>query len=114
MAETANTIPAKGLGKLHFSDFWKSLFLAAIVNVLLTLYPVINSGHWPTHTDLSNMLTSTVAIIIGYLIKNLSTNNTGKILAKDEPVTTVPTEKLEDLKEKAAQADAIPTLPKIK
>lgn len=101
MAQDATTVPAKGLGSLKLSDFWKSLFLAAIVNVLLVLYPIIQGGHWPTSNDLQDMLKSTVAIIIAYLIKNLSTNNVGQILEKDKPVVHVDVETLNDLKEKA-------------
>jgi hypothetical protein len=47
------------------------------------------------------MLKSTVAIIIAYLIKNLSTNNVGQVLQKDNPVVNVDVSTLNDLKEKA-------------
>lgn len=75
---------APGLGKIQISDFWKSLFLAAITNVLMVLYPIINNGNWPDITDLNSMFKSTIAIIIAYLIKNLSTNNAGQLLKKDK------------------------------
>lgn len=104
MSQNASEIPPHGLGKLHISDFWKSLFLAAIVNLLLGIYPIINSGSWPTLTDFQDMLKSTVAIIIAYLIKNLSTNNVGQILTKDKPVITVPMEDVKELEAKAADA----------
>ncbi len=45
MGQDATTVPPKGLGTLKLSDFWKSLFLAAIDNVLLVLYPIIQGGH---------------------------------------------------------------------
>jgi|SRR6185312_4039502 len=102
MGQDSTTVPPKGLGNLQLSDFWKSLFLAAIVNILLALYPIIQGGHWPTTADLQDMLKSTVAIIIGYLIKNLSTNNVGQILTKDKPVVTVDTVSLNKLQDKAA------------
>jgi hypothetical protein len=101
MGQDATTVPPKGLGTLKLSDFWKSLFLAAIVNVLLVLYPIIQGGHWPTSTNLQDMLKSTVAIILAYLIKNLSTNNVGQVLQKDKPVVNVDVSTLNDLKEKA-------------
>ena len=101
MGQTATTDTTKGIGNLQLSDFWKSLFLAAIVNVLMVLYPIIQGGHWPTSEDLSDMLKSTVAIIIAYLIKNLSTNNVGQILSKDKPVVKIEVEKLEELKTEA-------------
>lgn len=103
MGETATTVPPKGLGSLQLSDFWKSLFLAAIVNILLALYPIIQGGHWPTSADFQDMIKSTVAIIIGYLIKNLSTNNVGQILQKDKPVVKADVASLNELKEKANQ-----------
>lgn len=102
MGQNATTIPPKGLGAIQLSDFWKSLFLAAIVNILLVLYPIIEGGHWPTSADLQDMLKSTVAIIIAYLIKNLSTNNVGEILTKDKSVVTVAKQDLKDLQDKAA------------
>lgn len=103
MPQSATTIPPKGLFSLKLSDFWKSLFLAAIVNILLVLYPIVQGGHWPTSADLSDMVKSTVAIIIAYLLKNLGTNNVGQILTPDKPVVHVDAEELKDLKEKAGE-----------
>jgi hypothetical protein len=89
MAEQATTIPPKGLGTIKLSDFWKSLLLAALSNILLSLYTIINSGALPTHADLITMLKTTSAIILSYLLKNLGTNNVGQLLTKDKPVVTV-------------------------
>ena len=100
MGQNSTVIP-KGLGSIQISDFWKSLFLAAIVNVLLGLYPIISSGQWPTTTDLQAMAKSTVAIIIGYLIKNLSTNNVGQILTKDKPTINVDVSTITKLQDEA-------------
>jgi hypothetical protein len=97
MAETASTIPPSGIGTLHISDFLKSLLLAALTNVLLGVYTIIQSGSFPTHADWVTMLKSTVAIVISYLLKNLGTNNTGQILKKDQPVVTVPADKLNEV-----------------
>lgn len=110
MAQTANTIPPHGLNKIQLSDFWKGLFIAALSNIFLSLYAIINTGAWPTHADLMVMLKATIAIVLSYIIKNFKTNNVGELFTQDKPVTTVPTEKLNNLKEKAAQADEIPTL----
>jgi hypothetical protein len=100
MAQESTTIPPHGYGKIQLSDFWKSLFLAAIVNILLGIYPIVSAGHWPTVVDLQSMVKSTVAIIIGYLIKNLSTNNVGEILTKDKPVVSVDSAALNKLQDK--------------
>lgn len=101
--ETATRIPPKGLGKIQLNDFWKSLLLAALSNVLLSLYSIINTGAFPTQVDLIVMAKSTVAIIISYILKNLGTNNVGQLLKPDQPTVKVGAEKLEDLQEKANQ-----------
>jgi hypothetical protein len=106
MSEIATTIPPKGLGSLRISDFWKSLFLAALVNILLVLYPIINAGNWPSHSDLDSMLKSTIAIIMGYLIKNLTTNNVGQLFKKDKPIVHVDAKSLSELQAKAGASDS--------
>src|SRR6187399_1127886 len=102
MAQEANTIPPSGLGTLHINDFLKSLLLAALTNVLLGLYTIVQSGNFPTHADWLVMLKSTIAIIISYLLKNLGTNNTGQLLKKDEPVVAVSAVKLDEVVKEAA------------
>ena len=101
MAQEASTIPPKGLGALGWKDIFKSAFLAAIANILLGLYAIINTGLWPTQADLIVMLKSTAAIILSYLIKNLGTNNVGEFLKKDKPVVAVSAEKLDTIIEEA-------------
>ena len=105
MSENASTIPPGGLGTLHISDFLKSLLLAALTNVLLGVYTIIQSGNFPTHADWAVMLKSTIAIVISYLLKNLGTNNTGQLLKKDQPVVKVSAEKLDEV---IKEADAKP------
>lgn len=102
MAQLAsNIIPPKGLGTINWQDLWKTVFLSAVVNVLLGLYTIINAGEWPTHADFIVMLKATIAIIIGNMIKVVSTNNVGELFKKDKPVVAVPTEELIQLKEQA-------------
>lgn len=101
MSQSAtNIIPPKGLGSINWQDIWKTVFLAALVNVLLSLYTIVNAGNWPSSADLHVMLKTTVAIIIGNLIKVLSTNNVGQLLQKDKPVVAVDKAELETLKSK--------------
>jgi len=103
MGETSNTIPPKGLGSVDFlRDLAKGAFLAALTNLLLGLYTIIQSGNFPTHADWLTMIKSTLAILLAYFIKNLSTNNTGQLFTKDKPTTTVPAKELEAVIEKAA------------
>ena len=103
MGEQANTIPPKGFGTV---DFWKDLgkgaFLAALTNILLALYAIVQSGHLPTNGDWAVMLKSTLAILLSYFIKNLSTNNVGEMFTKDKPVVTVPAKELDKVIDKAA------------
>lgn len=103
MSQEANTIPPKGFGKLQFSDFVKSILLAAGANALISLYTIIQSGSWPTSEDWKDILQATVAFIISYIVKNLFTNNTGKFLKKDEPVVVVPAKELEKVIDFAAE-----------
>ena len=101
MGETANTIPPSGFGKLQWSDLLKSVLLAAGANALISLYTIINSGAWPTKEDWMDILQTTVAFMISYIVKNLLTNNTGQFAKKDQPVVTVPAKELEKVIDKA-------------
>lgn len=95
------TIPPAGAGKISWGDLGKSLLIAAIANILMTVYPIVNSGNWPTLADWQDMAKSTVAFIIAYLLKNVFTNNVGQLFAKDKPVVTVSEQHLEKLEEQA-------------
>lgn len=95
MSETASTIPPRGIGKLQWSDFLKSVGLAVATNALMSLYTLINSGSWPTKEDWMDILQTSVAFMISYIVKNLLTNNVGQMLKKDEPVVMVGAKELE-------------------
>jgi hypothetical protein len=97
MSETASTIPPSGLGKLHLNDFIKSIGLAVFTNLLMSLYSIINSGAFPTKEDWMDIIRTSIAFMISYMLKNLLTNNTGQILKKDQPVVTVPAKELEEV-----------------
>jgi alanine dehydrogenase len=99
--EGTTTVPPKGLGAISWGDIGKGVFLAALSNILLSLYAIINTGEWPTHDDLMLMLKSTTAIVLSYIIKNISTNNVGQLFSKDKEVVTVDKQHLETLKEQA-------------
>jgi len=103
MGETANQIPPSGFGKLQWSDLLKSVLLAAGANALISLYTIINSGAWPTREDWMDILQTTIAFMISYIIKNVFTNNVGQFAKKDEPVVTVPAKELDKVIEKAAE-----------
>lgn len=101
--QVATTVPPKGLGSIHISDFWKGLILAALTNVLLSLYAIINTGTFPTHADWIDMLRATLAIIIAYLLKNLGTNNVGELFKEDKPIVHVDATDLKELQAKAKE-----------
>ena len=101
MGETANTIPPSGFGKLQWSDLLKSVGLAVATNVLMSLYSLISVGSWPTKEDWLDILQTSVAFMISYLLKNILTNNVGQIAKKDQPTVTVPAKELEKVIDKA-------------
>jgi hypothetical protein len=101
MAQDATTLPPTGFGKIQVSDFIKSLGLAAGANLLLSLYTIIDSGGWPTTEDWQDILRTTIAFILAYIIKNALTNNVGQFAQKDKPVVKVDAEQLQDVIEEA-------------
>jgi hypothetical protein len=103
MSENASTIPPSGIGKLQLSDFLKSVGLAVFTNALMSLYSLINSGAWPTKEDWLDILQTSVAFMISYMLKNLLTNNTGQLLKKDQPVIKVGAKDLDEVIDKAAE-----------
>lgn len=104
MAENANTIPPGGFGKIQFGDFIKSVGLAVFTNILLSLYTLIDAGSWPTKEDWADIIRTSVAFMISYMLKNLLTNNAGQLLKKDQPTVTVSEKELEKVIDKANEA----------
>ena len=103
MGETANQVPPSGFGTVQWSDFIKGVGLAVATNALLSIYTLIDSGSWPTKEDWMDILRTSVAFIISYILKNLLTNNTGQLLKKDEPVVTVGAKELDKVVDKASE-----------
>lgn len=104
MSQEASTIPPGGIGKLQWSDLFKSVGLAVATNALMSLYSLINSGSWPTQEDWMDILRTSVAFMISYIVKNLLTNNVGQMLKKDEPIIPVGAKELDKVIEKAVEA----------
>ena len=73
-----------GFGHIHINDFFKGLFLIAIISVLQSIYPIINQHRLPNATELANTGFDAINVMIAYLLKNLVTNNKGNLLKKDE------------------------------
>lgn len=95
MSQDATTIPPSGFGKIQLADFIKSVGLAVFTNVLLSLYTLIDAGSWPTKEDWADILRTSVAFMISYMLKNMLTNNTGQLLKKDQPTVTVGAKELD-------------------
>lgn len=106
MGETSNTMPPGGIGKLQWSDLLKSIGLAVATNALMSLYSIIDSGAFPTKEDWFDILRTSLAFMISYILKNLLTNNTGQMFSKDQPTVTVPAKELDKVIDKAVEAEA--------
>lgn len=105
MAETASSIPAKGLWTIKAQDFFKGLWLAVGSAVLAFGYAIMQN-HWHLLTfDQSEPYLNTIAAgFIAYIGKNVGTNNVGQLFKKDKPVVSVTKERLDTLEAKAAEA----------
>jgi hypothetical protein len=111
MSEIANTVPPSGgIGKLQLSDFWKGALMAFGTSLLGGIYFLLTKDHFPTWHEFQPYLQSAIAAFVFYIIKNISTNNVGKIGKPDEAVMAISKDHYDYLKDKAAQADEIPTL----
>ena len=102
--EDSTTVPPKGLGSLHISDFWKGAFITVGGIVLSGLYALVTQDHFPTWPEFRPYLQSAAGAFIMYIGKNLATNNVGQMFKPDKPVVKVDVETLNDLKDKAEQA----------
>ena len=67
------------LFKLDFKDLGKGLITAVLASVLLFVYNGITSG---APIDWNQVLQLAVSSGLGYLMKNLLTDNEGKLLGK--------------------------------
>lgn len=106
MAETATSIPQKGLGTIQWTDFLKGLWISVGSSILALVYLLINN-HWkmPSFSEVEPYLNAIVIGFVSYLGKNLTTNNVGQLFKKDKPVVHVNAEKLQTLEQKAAALD---------
>ena len=70
------------LFKLNLSDLWKSVILFFITGFLGSLLAILQSGAWPTLAELGVIASAAGTATLAYLLKNLLTGTTGKILEK--------------------------------
>lgn len=104
MAQDATAvIPPKGLWKLKLKDFLNGVYLALLPQLYVMFDFWSNSDHFPTYHEWQPYMKASIVTLVGYLLKNASTNNVGQIFQKDKPVSSVATEELNKLKEQATQ-----------
>ena len=106
MAETATSIPQKGLWTVKAADFLKGLWMAVGSSVIAFGFLIINN-HWriPSFDQLEPYLNAFSIAFLTYIGKNVVTNNVGELFKKDKPVVHVNAEKLQTLEQKAAALD---------
>jgi uncharacterized protein YacL len=105
MAETANIIPEKGLGKLRLEDLWKG-FIKSCGGLLIGLIIKLIQDKFklPAYSEIEPLLEATAYFFLGYIGLNTATNNVGQLFTKDKAVTSISKTDLDDLKAKAATA----------
>jgi len=72
-----------GFLKLNLADLGKSLIVAFFSAFITALYALFQAGSFPTWQQIVTCAGVGVAGAIGYLVKNVLSNNQGEILAKD-------------------------------
>lgn len=110
MAQQVTPPPPKGLGTLNWRDLWKGLYYAAIGQILALIGFFFTSllnehPHFPTWVEWLPYVKATLYAIGGYIAGKFGVNNVGQIFTKNKPVVPVAVETLNDLKDKAEQAD---------
>ena len=66
--------------RLSKNDFVKGLIIAVITACLTALLQMLQNNQT---VDYKQILTVSIIAVIGYLLKNLSTNESGELLKKD-------------------------------
>lgn len=106
MAETATTIPPKGLGSVKWNDLLKGLYYAIIGQIVYLVTFFVGSllqehPHFPTWAEWLPYIKPIIYQIGGYLVGKLGVNNVGQIGKADKPIVHVDKEELNELQAKA-------------
>ena len=70
------------LFKLNLADLGKSVLVFFLTAFLGALLAILQSGAWPTLAELGVIASAAGTATLAYLLKNLLTGSTGKILEK--------------------------------
>ena len=72
------------LFKLNWNDFFKGLIVAVLSAVITFLYDLVQAGDFVLNAELLNkVLTVSASALLAYLLKNLFTNSSDKVLKKE-------------------------------
>ena len=66
-------------------DATRGLFVAMATVILMSIYPIIEQGTWPTVVQLKAIGLSGLAAGVAYIIKNFLTNSKDQMLKKETP-----------------------------
>jgi len=100
MSENASTIPPKGYGKVGFNDLAKGALIVSFGHITAMIIFLIRQDHWPSWVEWQPYVEAGVYTLLGYVGKNLVTNNAGQLFKQDQPLVTVGAEELEKELEK--------------
>ena len=71
--------------QVNLADLAKGAIVAALATVLGMVTTILNSGHFPTASDLKGIAMAALTALGAYVAKNLFTNSEGAFLAKEKP-----------------------------
>jgi len=77
-----------GLGNLNWLDLGKGFIVAVLTVVLAGVYTSLQQGKLPTAAEWGALAIAGISAGVGYIIKNLFSNNVGVPLTKDVPKST--------------------------
>ena len=103
----ATTVPPKkGLGSIQWRDLLKGVYYAAVGQILYLIGFFFSSllqehPRFPTWIEWLPYIKAIAVTIGGYIVGKFGINNTGQILTKNKPTTTIDVDTLNDLKQKA-------------
>lgn len=110
MQEGTVTVPPTGIGKISWSDIGKGALTAALTTLFSGLYLLLEDGNLPGWVEFKPYIVASIASAVGYILKNVLTNNVGQLLTKDKNVVTVSKQHLEVLETKAESNTISPLL----
>jgi len=72
------------VGKVNWFDVLKSLIVTSGTAVGTALIPIVSTGHFPNHEQITLIIGAAAAAGLTYLGKQLGTNSSGELLKKEQ------------------------------